>query len=284
MLSCSRRHKVKCARPFKPFSDFPQNRHILLCVAFLVLFAHWVSALEASTGRLLEPAQFSLISNGKSVGVATMPAGTPVRVLAQNKTQLRVQSSIGTAWVDHYKVNITGEELAFEKQEIIEALRKSQRMPGPRHCTRKVRRYPIPDVPELPTGHENVPSSSQKIEKEVFDLVNRERRQRGLPALRWDSDLARAARFHAAHMARYRYFHHDTHLPGKGKVLECFQRIGLFSKKAGGENIAWNQPTSRDVMQSWMNSPGHRANILRRNARTLGVGYIAGYWVQNFGQ
>lgn len=258
-------------------------RHIVAAMGCFVLLAQFVHGVEASTGRLLEPAQFSLVSNGKTVGVATMPPGTPVRVLDQNSTQLRVQSSIGVAWVKQDMVKITGEELAFEKREFIEAVQSIQSNPVPRRCARVARHHPIPNVPELPTGRENIQSSSSNLEQAVFKMVNQERRKRGLSLLQWDADLARAARFHAGHMAKYRYFHHDTHLPGRGKSMDCFERIGLFSKKAGGENIAWNQPTARDVMQTWMNSPGHRANILRKEARALGVGYVGGYWVQNFG-
>jgi len=138
----------------------------------------------------------------------------------------------------------------------------------------------------LPSGNESVPSSNPSFEKEVLELVNTARKQANLPALQWKESLAKAGRYHAADMAADGYFSHDS----KDRVNKSlavvgtpFERIGRFDKSGNAENIAYNQPTPEKVMSDWMNSPGHRANILSKNVRTLGVGYVDGYWVQDFG-
>jgi uncharacterized protein YkwD len=143
----------------------------------------------------------------------------------------------------------------------------------------------------LPTGTENIPSCNESFEREVFTLVNTERHKRNLPALVWNENLARAARYHAADMASNGYFHHDsmirrTDSPGSPlrKIATCRERLQLFDPSGGGENIAVGQPTPASVMKSWMNSSGHRANILRKNSKSLGIGFVAGHWVQNFGR
>jgi uncharacterized protein YkwD len=150
----------------------------------------------------------------------------------------------------------------------------------------------FPLLPQgLPTGTENIPSDNDAYEQEVLTLVNAERQKRKLPALAWNENLARAARYHAADMAFNVYFAHDSMARSKTsprskprKIGTANERVKIFYPNYFGENIAVGQPDPATVMKCWMNSPGHRANILRREARTLGIGYIANHWVQNFGR
>ena len=132
-------------------------------------------------------------------------------------------------------------------------------------------------------GRLNVTSSNSRFERLVLDLTNQVRREQGLAALQWSDSLARAARYHAAHMAKYRYFDHDSHLPD-GRRMSASERISRFDAAYSGENIAWNQPNPQEVMATWMQSPGHRRNILNPDSTRLGVGYVRGYWVQVFGR
>lgn len=129
----------------------------------------------------------------------------------------------------------------------------------------------------------NITSSNPQFERAVLNLTNQARREQGLPALQWSESLAKAARYHAGHMAKYRYFDHDTHL-SDGRRMSPAERIAHFDKNYSGENIAWGQRTPQDVIKSWINSPGHRANMLNRDSTRLGVGYVRGYWVQVFGR
>ena len=257
-----------------------------LTAACLGLFAlaSPVARAESSTGRLVAPVEFEIEIDGRIAGAVKLPPETPVRVIAKDSGRVKMKSASGTAWAPESSVRITGEELAFEKRELLDAmagLGEFQSVPPPMPG-RRARN--LPAVPGLPTGKENIPSDAPDAEKAVLSRVNTERRKAGLPSLTWDADLARAARFHAAHMATHRYFDHDTLLPGKGKVLECFQRIGKFSQFACAENIAWGQHNAEDVMRSWLASTGHRENILSKRATAVGIGCVGGYWVQDFGR
>ena len=99
------------------------------------------------------------------------------------------------------------------------------------------------------------------------------------PPLALDPDLSAAARFHAEDMASAGCFSHDS-----CDGTSFFDRIRRFFSGPAGENIALGHPDSTQVMVGWMNSPGHRDNILRDRFDTLGTGYAEGrHWVQNFG-
>jgi uncharacterized protein YkwD len=117
---------------------------------------------------------------------------------------------------------------------------------------------------------------------EVASLTNAERAKAGCAALRVDARLATSAQGHAADMATNDYF---SHVSLDGRTFD--QRIRAAGYPSpGGENIAKGYPTASAVMTGWMNSAGHRANILNCSFTALGVGYDArgNYWVQNFGR
>ena len=123
-------------------------------------------------------------------------------------------------------------------------------------------------------------------EKEVFRLTNETRAAAGLPALQWDESLANAARHHATDMEADGYFDHDTYDRINGqlvRICSAQERMGLFSPRAAGENIAKGQPTADQVMQTWLASPPHRKGILRADITSVGVGKAGRHWVQNFG-
>lgn len=127
------------------------------------------------------------------------------------------------------------------------------------------------------------PASSDA--REVLRLTNIERANAGCPALTWNSRLATAAQRHSADMAANNYFEH-TSQDGRSP----FQRMkdAGYSYSAAAENIAAGQRSPASVMGSWMNSAGHRANILNCGLKELGVGVATGgsygiYWTQNFG-
>ena len=152
----------------------------------------------------------------------------------------------------------------------------------------------IPPFKGCPDGNEFIAPVNEQIEKEVLRLVNIERQKRKLVALKWSEELARSARYHASDMAAENYFSHDSQ-DNEGQkyksVCSTFKRIGAFSRHGHAENIAAGYSEAEKVMRQWMNSPGHKANILRENSRVLGVGYYSDpesrfrhYWVQNFGR
>lgn len=134
------------------------------------------------------------------------------------------------------------------------------------------------------TASEQQASSNQA--QEVLNLVNSERAKAGLKALQLDQQLNQVATIKAKDMASNHYFSHDS--PTYGTPFDMMHSFGI-EYRAAGENIAAGQKTASDVMQSWMNSSGHRANILNRDYTHLGIGYIVNdsgvaYWVQQFVQ
>lgn len=122
------------------------------------------------------------------------------------------------------------------------------------------------------------------LEDEVIRLVNVQRANYGLPMLVKNWEASRVARYKSQDMIDKRYFAHMS--PTYGSPFTMMQNFGLrFS--AAAENIAYGQRTAAEVMNSWMNSPGHRANILNRSFTQIGVGAAKAsngtlYWTQMF--
>jgi uncharacterized YkwD family protein/spore coat assembly protein SafA len=132
----------------------------------------------------------------------------------------------------------------------------------------------------------NVPSINdvKAQENEVIRLVNVERSKHGLRPLAANWELSRVARYKSQDMINKNYFSHTS--PTYGSPFKMMETFGIrFS--AGGENIAYGQRTPTAVMTSWMNSPGHRANILSPTYTQIGVGLAKSangtpYWTQMF--
>ncbi len=128
-------------------------------------------------------------------------------------------------------------------------------------------------------------ATSSGVASQVLALVNDERAKAGCGSLTTSSALQRAAQGHSADMAANDYFSHDSQ---DGRTFSDRIRAAGYTGGAIAENIAAGQQTASAVMQSWMNSSGHRANILNCSYRHLGVGYAKGgsmspYWTQDFG-
>jgi uncharacterized YkwD family protein/spore coat assembly protein SafA len=126
--------------------------------------------------------------------------------------------------------------------------------------------------------------SVKQIENEVVRLTNEQRAKYGLPPLKIDWQLARVARYKSADMRDKNYFQHNS--PTYGSPFTMMKNFGIQYRTAG-ENIAAGQRTPQEVVNAWMNSPGHRANILNKSFTHIGVGYAKGgsyghYWTQMF--
>ena len=124
-------------------------------------------------------------------------------------------------------------------------------------------------------------ASVTAYEQEVIRLVNVERAKKGLKALAYDWQLARVARYKSQDMRDNRYFSHTS--PVYGSPFQMMKSFGITYRSAG-ENIARGQATPQTVVNAWMNSSGHRANILNASYTHIGVGYVADgrYWTQMF--
>ena len=130
----------------------------------------------------------------------------------------------------------------------------------------------------------NIPQVSQAVrayEQEVVRLVNAQRAQNGLKPLAENWELSRVARYKSADMASRRYFSHES--PTYGSPYQMMRSFGI-SFRSAGENIAYGQRTPAAVVSAWMNSSGHRANILSSSYTQIGVGYheAGNYWTQMF--
>ncbi|KGX87343.1 SafA/ExsA family spore coat assembly protein [Pontibacillus litoralis] len=124
----------------------------------------------------------------------------------------------------------------------------------------------------------------KSIEQEVIRLTNAERAKYGLPALRGNWELSRVARYKSRDMRDNNYFSHTS--PVYGSPFQMMRNFNISYEKAA-ENIAAGQTSPQQVVQGWMDSSGHRKNILDKNVTHIGVGYAKGgsyghYWTQMF--
>lgn len=115
--------------------------------------------------------------------------------------------------------------------------------------------------------------------QQIVDLVNKERAAAGLSPVSALDSLNEVAAVKATDMRTNNYFSHTS--PTYGSPFDMMATFGI-TYRAAGENIAMGQKSPQEVMTAWMNSEGHRANILSANFNYIGVGYDNNYWVQEF--
>jgi uncharacterized YkwD family protein/spore coat assembly protein SafA len=129
----------------------------------------------------------------------------------------------------------------------------------------------IPSLDSLVTSYES----------EVIQLVNAERAKQGIVPLKSDWELSRVARYKSQDMKDKSYFSHTS--PTYGSPFQMMKDFGI-SYKSAAENIAKGYKTPSAVVNGWMNSSGHRANILNERFTHIGVGYVAdgSFWTQMF--
>ncbi|MFI0541623.1 CAP domain-containing protein [Streptomyces sp. WSLK1-3] len=134
-------------------------------------------------------------------------------------------------------------------------------------------------------ARELTPDGLARTAAEVVDLTNRERARAGLPPLAVDPLLARAAQAYSTDMAVRAFYSHTS--PEGTQPWDRAAAAGS-TRRSIGENIACGQRSAAEVVEGWMNSPGHRANILKPGFTHIGTGFAGGgpagtYWTQLFG-
>ncbi|WP_054860395.1 CAP domain-containing protein [Gracilibacillus sp. JCM 18860] len=131
------------------------------------------------------------------------------------------------------------------------------------------------------TQEQNDTEQLSQFEQQVVALTNEERQKQGLSALEIDTELSKVAREKSNDMATNGYFSHNS--PTYGSPFDMMKQFGI-SYKTAGENIAKGQQTPEEVVNAWMNSEGHRANILNPDFTHIGVGYVeqGNVWTQQF--
>ena len=127
------------------------------------------------------------------------------------------------------------------------------------------------------------PASSQvsAFEQQVLQLTNQERAKYGVPALKLDVELSKVAREKSRDMQAKGYFDHNS--PTYGSPFDMMKKFGI-SYRSAGENIAMGQQSPQEVVTAWMNSEGHRKNILNASYTHIGIGHVSqgNYWTQMF--
>ncbi|MFS0752507.1 CAP domain-containing protein [Oceanobacillus sp. 1P07AA] len=120
-----------------------------------------------------------------------------------------------------------------------------------------------------------------QFEQEVVELTNQEREKQGLQPLELDTELSEVAKAKSQDMQSNNYFDHNS--PNYGSPFDMMQSFGIDYNTAG-ENIAQGQQSPEEVVDAWMNSEGHRANILNGDYTHIGVGHVedGNYWTQMF--
>ncbi|WP_223068877.1 CAP domain-containing protein [Paenibacillus caui] len=124
-----------------------------------------------------------------------------------------------------------------------------------------------------------VSADKSQFATQVISLVNQERSKAGLKPLAGEGALNTMALAKAKDMSQNNYFDHTS--PTYGSPFDMMKKFNIKYSYAG-ENIAMGQKTPQEVVKAWMNSAGHRANILNGNFTLIGVGYYNGYWAQEF--
>lgn len=155
--------------------------------------------------------------------------------------------------------------------------------PKPSRTTAPSRQLPRSTAPSS-TGATTASAKGLSAElREVVNLVNQERAKAGCKALTVDDKLVLAAQRHSQDQADHKTMSHDG--SDGSDVGDRLDRVG-YAWRSYGENVAWNQQSPAAVMDAWMNSPGHRANILNCSFTEIGVGVARSngpYWTQDFG-
>lgn len=130
-------------------------------------------------------------------------------------------------------------------------------------------------------GTDNEDADVSDYEKEVVNLVNEIRKEYGLSELTLNTELSAVARAKSQDMKDNQYFSHTS--PTYGSPFDMMKTFGI-SYRTAGENIAMGYRTPEAVVDGWMNSEGHRANILNSSYKEIGVGYVSSgnYWTQMF--
>ena len=182
--------------------------------------------------------------------------GTQYRVVATVKKNeyIRVFAGVG----DWYVVQVEGDYIGAVSKKYIKPIYPNSSSSGSSNSG------------SSSSGGSTTSSSMNTNEKEVFDLINKQRTNNGLKALTVDEELQRVARIKAQDMVDNNYFSHNS--PTYGTPFQMLNSFKI-SYKTAGENIAGNS-TNSGAVNSWMNSSGHKANILNSNYNYTGIGVV----------
>lgn len=197
-------------------------------------------------------------------------AGQTINIPSTNKSTYTVMPG-DTIWSISRKLGVSINNLLTANPQITNT---SHIYPG------QIINIPTTSVPTTPSA----PSDIRNLETEVIRLVNVERAKVGRSALSENKELTNLARLKSQDFINKNYFSHTS--PTYGSPFDMMKKYGI-SYTSAAENIAAGQRTAAEVMNSWMNSTGHKANILNSTFNQIGVGVAKDnngklYWTQMF--
>ena len=172
---------------------------------------------------------------------------------------IRVFAGVG----DWYVVQVEGDYIGAVSKKYVKAIYPGSSNLGSRNNT---------NTNQNSNSGITTSTNMNSDEKEVFDLINKQRIANGLSALKENSEVQRVARIKAQDMVNNNYFSHTS--PTYGSPFDMLKSFKI-SYNTAGENIAGNSSNSSAVT-AWMNSPGHRANILNSSFNQTGIGVVTG--------
>ena len=228
------------------------NNKKLLIIIFILTIIFSISIFTVSFGmQSYYKVDFSTgLVTATTLNVRCGP-GIQYKIIATaNKNQyIRVFAGIG----DWYIVQVEGDYIGAVNKKYVKPI------------------YPGNNLTSEKQNNTQVTSQMNSDELEVFNLINKERSNNGLQALKNDNEVQRIARIKAQDMVNSNYFSHQS--PTYGSPFDMLKSFGV-SYKSSGENIAGNGSNSSAVT-AWMNSSGHRANILNGSYNYTGVGVVS---------
>lgn len=229
----------------------------ILKIAIVVIFTLTVFTFSTSLGmQHYYNVDFSTgLVTATTLNVRSGP-GTQYKIVATVKKNeyIRVFAGVG----DWYIVQVEGDYIGAVSKKYIKPIYPSATNSGV-------------TTSGGTTSGSTTSSSMNADEKEVFDLINKQRTNNGLQALKVDEEVQKVARIKAQDMVQNNYFAHES--PTYGSPFDMLKNFKI-SYRTAGENIAANSSNSGAV-NAWMNSSGHKANILNSNFNYTGIGVVS---------
>ncbi|TYS58018.1 hypothetical protein FZC74_13555 [Sutcliffiella horikoshii] len=172
------------------------------------------------------------------------------------------------------------EKVEAPKEEKAEAPAEAPKQEEPKQEAQAPQQQAPQQNAEKPATEQTAGAVSE-FEKKVVELTNAEREKQGLAPLELDVELSKVAKDKSKDMQQNNYFSHNS--PTHGSPFDMMKKYGIQYNTAG-ENIAQGQQSPEEVVNAWMNSEGHRANIMNENFTHIGVGHVeeGNYWTQMF--
>ena len=234
-----------------------------------------------------------LATNPTSSSASTQPANVEVKAQTFQVSNMDELQSILDRFEKQYNVSINDTINLDQLDHLLQ--QKEMKKQAPEKQAEKAAAPEKVEAPAEQKAEAPAPAQQQaepakettadnglsEFEQQVVNLTNDERAKAGLPALEVDTELSKVAQAKSEDMRDNNYFAHNS--PTYGSPFDMMNQFGVDYQSAG-ENIAKGQQTPEEVVNAWMNSEGHRKNIMNGSFTHIGVGYVeeGNIWTQQF--